>query len=442
LQTYGDGHAYVELPSRGGTYSERECKTLQEAAYIPETPVDRLPLTLTQIPSPVTTQTRPRLHGPAQTYTSHSGHTLKYEGGDEVLGARGHIQPTLPRPNTLNLTDDLEPSSESNRASALITGIETGWQDPFASLYNSQPRRNTHDSHVTVDSNELGLADGEPISPFSWYCGFVVNSDWSPESVHQSNTECCVSQAGIQNAFSVPAGVSELPNGQVDEPHSNDFLVLQWSQNASTLFGPALSQKSDSAFDQPQPSSGVPLMNEMGSFFQADQTASKICQYPAIADIESLQVSSQPGFIVDDFPGSMIAGEMFTPDPPTEQQSPASQEQALSEGGLNFADMLLHTTLIHPSYGDISDPPTFTDINRTPVIAINTFDQQDATTRACARYQGSMPSSDYSPKRRQPFQDMWKRQETGITRKVGACVRCRTQKIRVRPPFLSSTSFD
>jgi hypothetical protein len=134
--------------------------------------------------------------------------------------------------------------------------------------------------------------------------------------VHQSHTECCVSQAGIQNAFSVLAGVSELPNGQVDEPHSNDFFVLQWSQNASTLFCPALSQKSDSAFDQPQPSSGVPLMKAMGSVFQADQTASKIRQYPAIADMKSLQVSSQPKFIMDDFPGSMIAGEMFLSNSP------------------------------------------------------------------------------------------------------------------------------
>jgi hypothetical protein len=153
---------------------------------------------------------------------------------------------------TPNLTDDLEPNSESNRVGTSITGIETGWQDPSAGLYQSGPRRNTHDSHVTVDSNELGLADGEPISPFSWYSGFVVNSDLSPESVHQTNTEGRVSQAGIQNAFSVPADVSELPNAQVDEPHFNDFLVLQWSQNASTLFCPALSQNSDPAFDQPQ----------------------------------------------------------------------------------------------------------------------------------------------------------------------------------------------
>jgi hypothetical protein len=72
-------------------------------------------------------------------------------------------------------------------------------------------------------------------------------------------------------------------------------------------------------------------MNEMGSFIRADQTASKICQCLAIVDMKSLQVSSQPGFIVDDFPGSMIAGEMFTSNPPTEQQPPASQEQALSE---------------------------------------------------------------------------------------------------------------
>jgi hypothetical protein len=240
------------MPSRGNTYSERECKILQEAAYILEIPVDQLPSTLNQILPPVTMQTRPRLHGPAQTYKSHSCHILEYEGGEEVLGAWGHIQANLPRPNTPNLTDDLEPSSESNRVGTSITGIETGWQDPSAGLYQSGPRRNTHDSHVTVHSNELGLADGEPISPFSWYSGFVVNSDLSPESVHQTNTEGRVSQAGIQNAFSVPADVSELPNAQVDEPHFNDFLVLQWSQNASTLFCPALSQNSDPAFDQPQ----------------------------------------------------------------------------------------------------------------------------------------------------------------------------------------------
>ena len=48
--------------------------------------------------------------------------------------------------------------------------------------------------------------------------------------------------------------------------------------------------------------------------------------------------------------------------------------------------------------------------------------------------------SNHTPRGRQPFHDPQKRLETGNTRKVGACVRCRLQRIRVRQIALESAT--
>ena len=50
---------------------------------------------------------------------------------------------------------------------------------------------------------------------------------------------------------------------------------------------------------------------------------------------------------------------------------------------------------------------------------------------ARSRYHRPLPDDDHRPKRRQPFKVLEKRIETGEMRKVGACVRCRMQRLRV-----------
>ena len=50
---------------------------------------------------------------------------------------------------------------------------------------------------------------------------------------------------------------------------------------------------------------------------------------------------------------------------------------------------------------------------------------------ARSRYHRPLPGDDHQPKRRQPFKVLEKRIETGEMRKVGACVRCRMQRLRV-----------
>ena len=55
----------------------------------------------------------------------------------------------------------------------------------------------------------------------------------------------------------------------------------------------------------------------------------------------------------------------------------------------------------------------------------------NALSPARARYHGPFPCDKHQRKRRQPFQDLQKRIETGETRKLGACVRCREQRVRV-----------
>lgn len=46
---------------------------------------------------------------------------------------------------------------------------------------------------------------------------------------------------------------------------------------------------------------------------------------------------------------------------------------------------------------------------------------------------GMMQSQKPTPTRRGPFKDKEKRRETAATRKMGSCIRCRMQRIRVRP---------
>ena len=53
-------------------------------------------------------------------------------------------------------------------------------------------------------------------------------------------------------------------------------------------------------------------------------------------------------------------------------------------------------------------------------------------SRVAQRYSDSMSPSKRSIRRRRPFSDLQKRRETGETRRFGACVRCRMQRIRVR----------
>ena len=55
---------------------------------------------------------------------------------------------------------------------------------------------------------------------------------------------------------------------------------------------------------------------------------------------------------------------------------------------------------------------------------------------ARSRYHRPLPGDDHQPKRRQPFKVLEKRIETGEMRKVGACVRCWSQRRRVSD-FLS-----
>ena len=72
-------------------------------------------------------------------------------------------------------------------------------------------------------------------------------------------------------------------------------------------------------------------------------------------------------------------------------------------------------------------------IRRVQSSNSSTHQQSPSSTLSPARsrYHGPVPSDDHQPKRRQPFQVLQKRIETGEMRKVGACVRCRMQRLRV-----------
>ena len=58
---------------------------------------------------------------------------------------------------------------------------------------------------------------------------------------------------------------------------------------------------------------------------------------------------------------------------------------------------------------------------------------------ARARYHGPLSRDDHQPKRRRPFQDLQKRIETGEMRRVGACVRCRLQRLRVSQELMMNS---
>ena len=292
--------------------------------------------------------------------------------------------------------------------------------------------------------NSLEPADEELLSPLSWHSGSVVSTDWVPETPDQtipldsaSNTTVTDATSRAQQGVEPEAVLdfqweeAELRGERWDKPLFDSFPIYETPNGVTAS------------------TSSIAHADVMSSFCQAKSTGNDL---PSVSDWELFGEQNQPHASQNISP-LVRSGDYYA----AIIDSDLWQEETVRESGIFAAGLPLSITeewlpfneasiTLSTDYENIKSPYTAVvptvpfqghgslvenPYQSDPEMILSPSNDDESISPARARYQAAIPLFDHLTKRRQPFQDLGKRWETGSTRKIGACVRCRMQRVRV-----------
>ena len=421
-------------PQRGALYSNEECQILERAAAILAVSPQDLPSVLNVTHSI-----------PNDTLTN------------------GFHDPTLslnPNQHGPLLSSPLPPAYHTNHQPALT--INTSLGGP---------------GNVSAASEDLERTDEELISPFPWHCDSARSLQWSPEFACHAVAPERLSNTSVQDGLGAALGIGAtidaqyarlyqkrlngMSNTQVVYGEANlvspgfvtDFSqpsyeagdVFSDSENQSGLLDSTLAEgkpefKWARATGIPSPTSIGVRQNVSTSSFDAQEWLGHLGD-PTIVDYESARSMAETyhpeGYRSQGFADELPQSCSFQAIPPSAKVALEGLSTQYQNAEMNGQESrMANTAAIQPIHD--SSPQSGTALSRTvfPASTDTSTNYTDAL-RSRAQSERALPPGGRRAIRRRPFQDEQKRVKTGVTRRSGACVRCRMQRIRVSQSFLS-----
>ena len=288
----------------------------------------------------------------------------------------------------------------------------------------------TVESAYACQDDTVGRGDLELVSPSSWRSESSIESNFSPEPTFYGYAGDFVADAAAPDKFAAfQEALHEEKQPQalpfVRPPVGfgayTDPIALPLSSNIldSPSLAPNLISTTDAAplmFGWEQPNQPKPVGGSHETELVIGQ--SDCAQVPS----PNLNTCILSPLLPHQTPLSSAI------DKPSGQRCNASLEDSIAEAAL--VPMTIPPPEV-PEGGPSLSVLDNVDAYPTQPAGTNCSGASPDLLPPCKRPMTGTSMSIYTPKRRQAFKDLKKRWETGNTRKMGACVRCRLQRVRV-----------
>ena len=448
-------------------------------SIIPSSVLSWRKISLTSIRSQFATQAQTRGtvdHQPIRLYSDEEHQVL--ERAAAILAVSVQDLPSI-----LSATHNVSNDTLSNGVHDSSFSLDSSEYGPLLSLplpqaypTHFQPALTLNTSlgatkNISAINDSLERANEELSSPFSWHSGSIQSSQWSPELAYHSVAPERPNDTTAQDGLGVDLGV----RATIDAQHAPLFQGgLSGMPNTQVLYGGApfvwpahatdFSESSyeavNTASDQGHPAGSLDsVLAEDGANFnwvgametppaaslavQQNVNAASVNGHEWLGQFEGLAsvcygsgCSMTEIYHPEEYGSQAFADEVLQTLPL--QPVPLSAERALEvlpahcqkAQPTGHRAPIANAVAVQPTQDSPRSPDRV--FNRSVMPAPpNAYTKYTDSLHARARYQHALPVSDHIAKRRKPFQDLQKRVETGITRRRGACVRCREQRLRV-----------
>ena len=385
-------------------------------------------------------------------------------------------------PSILSATHSVSNDTFTNEFHDSSSSLNSSEHGPLLSLplpqaypTNFQPALTVNTSSgateiISTVDNSLELADEGLISPLSWHSDSVQSSQWSPELAYHPVASERPNATTVQDWLGADLGVQAMIDAQHAPPYQgrlNGMPNTQVLYGGGTFVWPGHATDSsessceagNTASDQGYSGGSLGFMlaedgakyNWVGAVEIPPATSLGVRQNVNTSAVDSQEWLGQlegPASVgygsgcfmtekyhPEEYHSQAFANEVLQPLPlqpvPLSAERiieglPAQCQEAQTTG---HVAPIANAAAIQPT----QDSPRNSDtaLNRSVMPApANASTTDPISLQARARYQHAPPRSDHIAKRRKPFQGP-QRMETGETRRLRACVRCREQRIRV-----------